>query len=926
MFRLIDSLLIALERLWQHRVLVLWVLVGLSAATTLALSVVLYVDAVNTRLLDSRLSNPPYAFRFRYLGSWEGNIGQTDVESASAAVQQGFVRAIGLNTAHNIRYVSSGIWTVQRAAQNGGTPLRGAFGLGILQGADAQMELAGGTWDPNAPYVEGEPIPVLMPEGLLYSAGLQIGDVVTAQRSGVGTVELEIVAMWRPVNRNDPAWIFIPSFFNEVLLLPPNAFWAMLEGQERPVEEVAWYLNFDGAAVRTSDVEALLGSSIAGQRAVLQVLPGIRLTDSPETNLRAFTDEVTRLRSQLVIILAPVAGLVLYFVSLVAGLLVARQNTEDVTLRSRGMSRRAIMLVHLLMWLLLAGMALGVGLFTAPYIVRLVGQTTSFLRFDDVSSQLQIVFTSEAFIAGSITALLAASSGLYMAWRSSAQTITSFKRTSARAQRAWWQRIYLDVMLLAPATYVLYTLSQQGGLTATATDPFSDPLAFVGPMLFSLGLTLLFLRVFPFVLRMLAGVVAMGRGVAILMALRELTRSAARYRGALLMMCFTLSLTGFTASMASTIDQSLADTIRYSTGADQVLITAVDAQTEQTGTTDTGQQELTVTGYNTLPVADLLQIDGVAAVSRVGRYQGRISIGSQRLEGTVLGVDRGAMAAVSYFRQDYADESLAALFNRLAGNRTGVLMSRQTMLDYNLLIGQEIGLEIYALGGWQQQVRVPIVGILDYFPTLDPAEGFFLLTNIDPLFEIAGTPLPHDIWISLYPGTDAEQVRAAARALGFPIIRYLDPQESLQAAQAAPSRRGVLGFLSVGFVASITLTLVTAIIQSAASFRAQASQLGVLRAMGAGGTTVGVYLLLLQSLASLSGVASGTLIGVATTVLFLPLLDFSGGLPPYLIRVAWTDIALVYAVFAGVLLSVMLLTTILLGRERLTTIVKLGDA
>src|SRR5690606_392862 len=132
-------------------------------------------------------------------------------------------------------------------------------------------------------------------------------------------------------------------------------------------------------------------------------------------------------------------------------------------------------------------------------------------------------------------------------------------------------------------------------------------------------------------------------------------------------------------------------------------------------------------------------------------------------------------------------------------------------------------------------------------------------------------------------------------------------------------------FLSIGFVAAIALTLVMAVIQTTASFRAQAVQIGALRAMGLGGGAVGAYLLMLQGIASLSGVLGGTAIGVATTLLYLPLLDFSGGLPPYLVRVAWDQIALVYIVFAGVLIVVSLLTTLLLGRERLTTLVKLGD-
>jgi putative ABC transport system permease protein len=72
-------------------------------------------------------------------------------------------------------------------------------------------------------------------------------------------------------------------------------------------------------------------------------------------------------------------------------------------------------------------------------------------------------------------------------------------------------------------------------------------------------------------------------------------------------------------------------------------------------------------------------------------------------------------------------------------------------------------------------------------------------------------------------------------------------------------------------------------------------------------------------------VLSGTSIGVATTLLFLPLLDFSGGLPPYLVRVAWGEIITVYTVFAGVLLSITLFTTILFSRERLATIIRLGE-
>src|SRR5258708_12113651 len=95
MFRIFDGLQLAFERLWNNRILVMWALVGLTAATTLALSLPLYVDAVDTRLLTSRLPDPPYAFRYRYLGSGKGNIKQANVDSATPQTHPRFATPIG---------------------------------------------------------------------------------------------------------------------------------------------------------------------------------------------------------------------------------------------------------------------------------------------------------------------------------------------------------------------------------------------------------------------------------------------------------------------------------------------------------------------------------------------------------------------------------------------------------------------------------------------------------------------------------------------------------------------------------------------------------------------------------------------------------------------------------------------------------------
>src|SRR5258706_5103928 len=181
MFRIFDALRLAFERLWNHRVLVFWALVGLMAATTLALSLPLYVDAVNTRLLASRLPNPPYAFRFRYLGSWKGNVTKDDVVSARAAVDAGFTQTMGLPIIAEVNYARGGAWNTQLVSKKGNKPL-GAFSVGMLEGAESQIAITAGSWPPAAvdaskasasTKAADAVIPVMIPEKMLYSMGVQ---------------------------------------------------------------------------------------------------------------------------------------------------------------------------------------------------------------------------------------------------------------------------------------------------------------------------------------------------------------------------------------------------------------------------------------------------------------------------------------------------------------------------------------------------------------------------------------------------------------------------------------------------------------------------------------------------------------------------------------------------------------------------------
>ena len=114
-------------------------------------------------------------------------------------------------------------------------------------------------------------------------------------------------------------------------------------------------------------------------------------------------------------------------------------------------------------------------------------------------------------------------------------TIVSYKSERARATRKpFWQRAYLDILLLVPVYYGYTQLSQQGtlaimGVGGAIGDPFGNPLLLVAPSLYIFALGLVATRFFPVLMEALAWMFSKAPGVASVTALRYLARSPGAY-------------------------------------------------------------------------------------------------------------------------------------------------------------------------------------------------------------------------------------------------------------------------------------------------------------------------------------------------------------------------------------------------------------
>jgi putative ABC transport system permease protein len=951
---ILSALTFALKRLYRHRSLVLCLFIGLVLAVALAVEVPLYADGVSYHLLNTALDKaaaevrqPSFDFVFHYVGAWHTPLEVRQYDPVDQFLQDPVSRLIGLPSSGISRYAATDNLQlypngekIQRSKKLDNVKL--AFLSSLLDSDPASpIRLIEGRLP--EPVVDiTKPVEALAALNLANDLGLQVGLTYILNRPGQASSPayqqlVTVVGIWTPVDPADNFWFYPPDSFDKKLIIPEETFWGPIAGSlARPVNDAAWRIAFDSSQVHSEDVPRLIRQIEQVQTQVNAILPNTDLETSPVQALRQYYHDSQSLVGLLFIFSVPVLGLALYFLVLVAGMLVRIQRNEIAVLRSRGASRWWVAIIYGTEWSLLGIAALLCGPWLGVAFAQLVGKTQSFLDF---SSQTTLIMrlTPRVIGFGIAVVALAILFSMLPVWQASRSTIVSYKQERARSSRKpLWQRMYLDLLLFIPTLYGLYTLRAQGSLqslgrSAVTNNPFENPLLFLLPTLFIIASGLLLLRVIPLIFDGLAWLAARLPSTVPVLALRQLARSTGDHLGPLMLLIITLSLAGFVASMAHTLDRHLVDEVYYEIGADINLVEGG----EYTGDAPTGSQAAGISSsedipvWNFLPVTDHLTLPGVQAAARVGRFDAALKAAGRTANGRLVGLDRIDFPAVAFYRSDFASEPVVSLMNRLAYDPAALLVDRRTWESFHLNIGDTIPVDIKLPFGEIQPMSFKVAGMLDYFPTLYPEDGPVFVANLEYIFEVAGGLQPYDVWLKTAPGADTQAIIQGINNLGVPVVRSQEARKTLAQVLAAPNRQGVLGLLSVGFLAAALLTVIGFLLYAIFSFRERFVQLGVLRAIGLSTRQMAAALVVEQSLVLLVGLAAGTVIAVWTAYLFIPYLPvMSGshpGVPPYLVEIAWDDIMRVYLIFGVMLISGIGLTIWSLTRMKIFQAVKLGE-
>ena len=949
---------IAFKRLMTQRFLSLASIAGLMIASGFILSVPLYADATYFRLLREELllgrgldliqkpvDYAPLSFVFEQKAAGRNSPQWKNVEELDRYLTGEALRRIELPILQLVRrFRTDGYYMFPpRDPNNPGTQysLTTANFAFITPMEETVIVVNGTTPQPFVSLLrEGDAIEAMANESLANEFGVQVGDTYSL-RTENGQIPVMIVGLWRPADPTAPYWDVKDD---SLLLVHEESYKGIISdrvGDE--LRNAIWMIIADGSSLHAKDVTPLQERIQAIQSRVDTLLPKTLLIASPLEALARYQASAPTLTYLLFAFSVPILSLILAFIGLVAGLFVNQQRGEMAILRSRGASTMQVVGISLLQGGILGAMALAGGIGLAYLITHAIGKARSFLDFG-AAGGLRVSMTPQALGYGLLgIAVILILQVLLPTLSAAENTIVTYKQERARSFRVtWWQRYWLDVLLLIPAGYGLWQLTQQSQKALEGTegipDPLQNPLLLLVPALGIFSVALFTLRLVPRLMHLISRLLKPSKSVGMLMAARYLARTPALYSAPLVLLVLTLGLSAFTASLARTLDSQLEKQVHYQVGADLNIL--------ELGTTVNDNNPDPV--YTFGPVEEHLSIPDVRAATRVGRYKFSATAQSGSLQGTFLAIDRLTFPSAAYWQRDFASEQLGALMNELAANPTGVLVPNDLLSKQKLKIGDKLRLGITTgVAGQSIPMEAPIAGTFDLFPTWYPQDGTMIVGNLEELFLRAGAEYPHEVWLRTSRDADpdliaysvrgfsillderADQSKLVRNGLNTIVKEWSSSELNIRLQQRRPERQGLFGLLSVGFVSSALLTVLGFLLYALFSFRRRFIEMGMLRAIGLSIQQMTSLLAAELAFLVLLGIGVGTALGVFASRLFVPFLQIGASAqsqyPPFQIEIAWLAIAQIYVLFGLLFVGALAVLSRLLVRMKIFQAIKLGE-
>lgn len=663
-----------------------------------------------------------------------------------------------------------------------------------------------------------------------------------------------------------------PPFSRLFLEAPPNA---------------QWYYHMEPSridSINLGNVQNGLSTALVNISHNPIISPYVEQTESYSAAANAISTYSTRnsvAQIPVMSLLFMVVGLTLFFVSMMTDIIVDRQAEAMTILRSRGASR-----LHIFSSLLIQSIGLGiVALIVGPLLAVGTVQLVALRAFSPADQgALNILTLEPSSIAQSSlisSAMIVVIAILAMALSISGVVrlnVLSMRREYARSTfKPLWQRFNLDsvaaVIALTGYGFSVYETGP-GVLDVRVRALLLPPLTLVGVVFLLIAVTLLFLRLFPALLRVGSWFAVRGRSAAPMLAMAQMARSPRQSLRMTTLLAFSLAFAIFTMVFTASQAQRVVDFANYEVGADfsGKLPGSATIASSSTYRRLPGIQSATV-GYTSLPRAAQNGLD---------------------LTVQLQAVDANTYAQTMIWPAQNNAQPISALMQQLVARRGQVVNTNVVPAIVDAVGWQTLHLfpgATFSITDLNGSVNCIAVAEVERIPTVnDSAQATGtndfnsyggILVDYQSYSSVVTrvnnvVPVTTDVW--LRSGADASseaKARAALTTGGYHLDALNDRRAIIANLDNDPLYLGLVGVLFLGAAVALLLALAGNLIASWLSVRSRLTSFAVLRALGAAPPQIAGTIAWEQSIVYATAIVLGTIFGVLLSVLALPTLIFT---------------------------------------------------
>lgn len=628
--------------------------------------------------------------------------------------------------------------------------------------------------------------------------------------------------------------------------------------------------------------------------------------------LQQYTNRVALVSIPVTVLAMQIIALLLFFVSILVNMLLDRQVAANAMLSSRGASSRQIFwsLFFQGLALCLLGIVLGplVGLAFVSVLVERVLPAGNVHLAQSILTQPLAVLSSIGPTAGGTLLVALLTIGLIIRYTSGLNILTLRRETARVTRLPFWQRYYLDVLaaVIALSAYgvSLYLAGIAREVDITTQDLILAPLALVAPIFLLLGCLLIFMRIFPWLLRLGGWIAHRRRGATSMLALVQMARAPRQIMRMTLLLSLTVAFAIFAQVFSASQTQHISDVSAYEAGADFSGDIASQPAVQNLSLNQV------IDRYRQLPGVIAASADYTAGGTVVDSSGGTTTI-------QFRGVDPGSfLQTVIWPAQDSAQE-LPALFQRLSAPKVASLPDGTRGQVVPVLVDQALASQLQVQAGGifaasldgltQATLHYQVVAVVAHIPTVNSSTrasasqspGGMIATyqallttytkvlqqqqaatarNSAQQFQSPVLPANH-IWLRTRDTSAAlASLRSILAAPGSKLAlnNLYDRREIAAELQSDPFNLNILIILGIGALTAFLLAFIGNLVSSWLSVRGRRGSFVVLRALGATSRHIAGILLWEQGIVYLGALVLGLAFGMVLTSVAVPVLVFTG--------------------------------------------------